>query len=176
MNRYRAVIWPTWLWAPRHQQSKRPARTHRMVRSNVVLGIPLVAGALHREVPVEVLHLPLLLDKVLADTVQRHDQRMPVLSVNLLLEGQLIPLQVTVLTLMAVLDRYGRKLQHLLELLLSDVDALLPVLHLLVSELDLAPGVLRLADRDLHHRCWTKSWSRKRLRNTPGASGFERSC
>merc|ERR1711972_1065579 len=159
MHRYGSVIWPTWLWAPRLQQSKRPARTHTCVRSDVVLGIPLVAGALHREVPVKVLHLPLLLDEVLTDTVQRHDQCVPVLSVDLLLEGQLIPLQVTVLTLVAVLDRDGRQLQHLLELLLGDVDTLLPVLHLLVSELDLAPGVLRLADCDLHHCCWAKSWN-----------------
>merc|ERR1719401_166653 len=112
--------------------------------SDVVLGIPLVAGPLHREIPVQVLHLALFLDEVLADAVQGHDKRMPVLAIHLLLEGKLIPLQVTILTLVAILDGNRGQLDHLFELLLGDVDALLPVLHILIGELDLAPRVLRL--------------------------------
>merc|ERR1719254_440971 len=76
---------------------------------------------------------------------------MPVLAVDLLLEGQLIPLQVAILALMAVLDGDWWKLQHLLELLLRDVHTLLPVLHVLVCELDFAPRVLWLANGNLHH-------------------------
>merc|ERR1719264_328914 len=131
--------------------------------SDVVLGVPLVAGPLHREVPVQVLHLALLLDEVLADPVEGHDEGVPVLAVHLLLEGDLVPLEVAVLALVAVLDCDRRQLQHLLELLLGDVDALLPVVDVLVREVDLAPRVLGLADRDLDHG-WRKSARRAAAR------------
>merc|ERR1740120_375876 len=91
---------------------EHPAGLH----SDIVLRVALVAGALHGKVPVEVLHLPLLLDEVLADAVQGHDERMPVLAVDLLLKGELVPLQVTILALMAVLDGDGRQLDDLLQL------------------------------------------------------------
>eukprot|EP00421_Protoceratium_reticulatum_P009051 CAMPEP_0168374090 /NCGR_PEP_ID=MMETSP0228-20121227/9124_1 /TAXON_ID=133427 /ORGANISM="Protoceratium reticulatum, Strain CCCM 535 (=CCMP 1889)" /LENGTH=131 /DNA_ID=CAMNT_0008387031 /DNA_START=138 /DNA_END=530 /DNA_ORIENTATION=+ len=110
--------------------------------SDVVLGVPLAACPLHGQVPVEVLHLTLLLDELLTDPVQRHNQRMPVLSVDFLLEGDLVPLEIPVLALMAVVDGDRRELEHLLELFFGNVDALLPVLHVLVGEVDLAPGVL----------------------------------
>merc|ERR1740121_3545606 len=126
---------------------EHPAGLH----SDIVLRVALVTGALHGKVPVEVLHLTLLLDEVLADAMQGHDQCMPVLAIDLFLEGELIPLEIAILTLVAILNGDGRELDDLFELLLGDVDALLPVLHILIGELDLAPRILGLADDDLHH-------------------------
>merc|ERR1719330_530002 len=119
--------------------------------SDVVLRVALVTGLLHREVPVQVLHLPLLLYEILANPVERHDESVPILPINLLLERDLVPLQVAVLALVAVLDGDRWQLQHFLQLLLGDVDPLLPILHVLFGEVDLAPGVLWLADDDAHH-------------------------
>eukprot|EP00415_Alexandrium_ostenfeldii_P004336 UN4336 len=134
-------------------QAASPPGGGRSAPLDVVLGVALVAGPLHGKVPVEVLHLTLLLDEVLTDAVERHDERVPILAVDLLLKRDLIPLQVTVLAFVAVVNGDGGKLQHLLQLLLRNVNALLPVLNILVVEVDLAPRVLGLADRDLHHGC-----------------------
>merc|ERR1719510_1230542 len=120
-------------------------------RSDVVLRVPLVTGPLHGEVPVEVFHLALFLDEVLADAVQRYNERMPVLAIDLLLKRDFVPLQIAVLPFMTVLNGDGWQLQDLLQLLFGNVHSFLPIVHILVGEIDLAPGVLGLANRDLHH-------------------------
>merc|ERR1719231_1197990 len=102
MQNHKQPATPAW------SQTRLPTQRQTAdLRSDVVLRVPLVTGPLHREVPIEVLHLALLLDKVLANAVERHDQRVPILAVDLLLKGELVPLEVPVLALMAVLNGDG---------------------------------------------------------------------
>merc|ERR1719221_42501 len=120
--------------------------------SDVVFWIAFVAGPLHCEIPIQMLHFSLFLDEILSDTMECHDQCMPILPIDFLLKCDLIPLEIPILTLMAIVNGNWWQLQHFLKFLFSDVDTFFPILDVLVSEIDLAPWVFWFANRDLDHR------------------------